>query len=299
MQTPEPLHPGDKIGIVAPARKISREEIMPAIEIIKDYGFEPVLGERLFNSLNQFAGSDEDRAKDFREMLNNPEIKAVISARGGYGSVRIIDKIDFSGFAQNPKWLAGYSDFTVFLNHVVKNYSVKTLHSSMPVNFPANNKEALRMMFDVLGGEKPGYEIPNSGFYKEGKATGRLVGGNLSVLYSLLGSNSFPDTKGKILFIEDLDEYLYHIDRMIVALDRAGKLNNLSGLIIGAMTDMNDNRVPFGKTAEEIVFETVSKYDFPVISGFPAGHINNNMPLIIGAECSLEVKKNQTLLNFV
>ena len=296
MQTPEPLRKGDKIGIVAPARKITEDEIAPALKIITDSGFEPVFDNKLFNSYNQFAGTDDQRAEYFQQMLDNPKIKAIFSARGGYGSVRIIDKLDFSKFSENPKWLAGYSDFTVFLNHVAKNLGINTLHSTMPVNFKENTKDALEKMFGILKGEKPEYKILNNNFSKKGKAKGRLFGGNLSVLYSLLGSNSFPETTGNILFLEDLDEYLYHIDRMMVALDRAGKFENLSGLIIGAMTEMNDNKVPFGKSAEEIIFEIVSKYNFPVVSGFSAGHIINNLPLTIGAEYLLEVGEKESIL---
>jgi len=298
MKTPQPLHPGDKIGIIAPARKISMEELTPALEIIYKQGFEPVLGENIFKEEYQFAGSDKLRAFDFQNMLDNPEIKAVISARGGYGSVRIVDNIDFSFFEKAPKWLVGYSDFTVFLNHVTKNFKTQTLHATMPVNFADNTTESLTRLFDILKGEKTRYLFKAKNIFREGKVTAKLVGGNLSVLYSLLNSISFPETDGNILFLEDLDEYLYHIDRMIMALKRSGKLKNLAGLVVGAMTDMHDNTVPFGKTAEEIIYDAVSEYDYPVITGFNAGHITNNLPLIIGSNSILEVENGTGTLKF-
>ncbi len=274
-------------------------ELSPALEIIYKRGFEPVLGENIFKEDHQFAGNDKLRAFDFQSMLDNPDIKAIISARGGYGCVRIIDRINFTYFAKNPKWLIGYSDFTVFLNHTAKNFRTETLHATMPINFQENTIESLNGLFDVLTGKKPQYQTETKGIFRKGKATGKLVGGNLSVLYSLLGSSSFPDTQGNILFLEDLDEYLYHIDRMMMALKRAGKLENLAGLIIGAMTDMHDNTVAFGKTAEEIIFDTVAQYHYPVLSGFDTGHIQNNLPLIVGATATLEVTGKYSLIQFI
>lgn len=289
MISPPSLIEGDKIGIVAPARKISREEIEPSLKIIKDYGFVPVLGKHLFDEENQFSGADTVRAADIQEMLDDDSIKAVFSARGGYGSVRIIDRIDFSHFAEKPKWLVGYSDFTVFLNHVSKNLGIKTLHASMPVNFKDNTVDALNNLFKILKGEYYNVVWDTVKLSRPGKAEGVVVGGNLSVLYGMLCSNSFPDTRGKILFIEDLDEYLYHIDRMMTGLKRAGVLKNLSGLIVGAMTDMHDNSIGFGKDAEEIIFDSVDEYGFPVAFGYPAGHIPGNNPVIVGSQATLTV----------
>ncbi len=289
MIKPPPLVKGDKIGLTAPARKISHEELLPAVDIIRLKGFVPVYDERLFSADRQFAGNDKLRAVYLQHLLKDPEVKAIFSTRGGYGSVRIIDQLDFSKFEKNPKWLVGYSDFTVFHSHINRLYGIQTLHASMPLNFQENTEAALDGLFDVLQGKTLTYTWDEHLYNRHGTAEGILTGGNLSVLYSLLGSNSFPETEGKILFIEDLDEYLYHVDRMMMALKRAGILSGLKGLIVGGMTDMNDNEIPFGKTAEQIVREAVEKYSYPVCFNFPAGHINNNMPLIMGAKIKLEI----------
>ncbi len=289
MKRPPALKKDDGIGIVAPARKISFDEIGKAITIFEDHGYRVVYDDELFASDNQYAGDDNLRARYFQKLLDDNNVKAVFAARGGYGSMRIVDKLDFSRFRKNPKWIVGYSDITVFHNHINRNYGVQTLHATMPVNFAGNTKEALEWMFDVLEGGTPEYLINAHPLNKSGKAGGILTGGNLSVLYSLCGSHSFPETDGKILFLEDLDEYLYHIDRMMMALKRAGALDNLAGMIVGGMTKMNDNEIPFGKTAEEIIREAVEEYNYPVCFGFPAGHIFDNRPLIMGAETEMEV----------
>jgi len=298
MICPPFLKKGDKIAIVASARKISKAELEPSFKIIKSYGFEIMYSNMLFFGDNQFAGSDDIRAKELQQMLDDSSVKAIFFARGGYGSVRIIDKLDFTSFVSNPKWLVGYSDITVFHNHVNRNFGIQTLHASMPINFAENTKPALDSLFDVLYGRLPFYEFTANPFNNPGKIDGELVGGNLSVIYSLLGSNSFPETDGKILFLEDLDEYLYHIDRMMMGLKRAGKLSNLAGLLVGAMTSMNDNAIPFGKTAEEIIRDTVSEYGYPICFNFPAGHIDENMALLMGGKVSINVSDLLSFLKF-
>lgn len=295
LKRPPSLKRGDKIGLVAPARKIAKNEISDAVTIIEEQGFTVEFNEKLFSEFNQFAGTDQLRAEYFQEMLDRDDVKAIISVRGGYGSVRIIDKIDFTRFKEHPKWIIGYSDASVFLNHICKNFGYQTLHASMPLNFTNNTGESLNRLFAVLQGDSPEYTIEKSPLNKTGKTNGSLFGGNLSVLYSLMGSKSFPDTKGSILFIEDLDEYLYHIDRMMTGMKRAGIFTGLSGLIVGGMTEMNDNDIPYGKTAEEIIHEVVSDFGFPVCFGFPAGHIDKNLPLIMGAEVMLEVSDHVKL----
>ncbi|NQU32660.1 MAG: LD-carboxypeptidase [Bacteroidetes bacterium] len=287
MICPPFLKKGDKIGIVAPARKISNDELIASFEIIRNYGYEPVYTVDLFASDNQYAGNDAIRALELQQMIDDDAIKAIMFARGGYGSVRIIDKIDFSKFVAVPKWLIGYSDITVFHSHVSRNFGIQTLHATMPINFNENVDTALESLFNELLGSPEILEFESNSLNKIGNTEGILTGGNLSVLYSLLGSCSFPETDGKILFLEDLDEYLYHIDRMMLGLKRAGKLENLAGLLIGGMTKMNDNDIPFGKTAEEIIREAVDEYDYPVYFGFPAGHIENNMALVMGREVSI------------
>lgn len=299
MISPPNLKKGDKIAIAAPARKINEEEMIEDLKIINSYGYEVVYNSDLYAADNQFAGSDEHRARVIQMYLDDDDVRAILFARGGYGSARIIDDIDFSGMRNCPKWLAGYSDITVFLNHIVMNYGIETLHCSMPINFHSNTPESLDRLFNIMKGNRRGYTFKHQQLNRQGKVSGTLLGGNLSVLYSLLGSSSFPSTKNTIMFLEDLDEYLYHIDRMMVALRRSGKIEQLGGLIIGAMNNMNDNAIPFGKTAEEIISEAVSEFDFPVCFGFPAGHINNNLPLVIGADIQLKVNDNSSEITYV
>lgn len=285
---PEFLKKGDKIGIVACARKISKEELQPAIDILQNWGLEVVLGKNVFNAEHQFSGTDEERAADLQSMLDDTSIKAVISARGGYGTVRIIDKLNFSTFKKHPKWIIGYSDITVLHSHI-HNMGIQTLHATMPINFKVN-EEATETLRKSLFGEKIHYSFEPHALNKNGKAEGILVGGNLSLLYALCGSNSDIDTKGKILFIEDLDEYLYHIDRMMMNLKRSGKLSGLTGLIVGGMSDMKDNAVPFGKTAEAIILDAVKEYNYPVCFHFPCGHIDRNLAIILGKKVELTLE---------
>ncbi len=293
-----PLNRGDKIGITAPARKISREELLPALEVIKKAGFVPVLGKNVFNVYHQFAGTDDERVADFQKMINRNDIKAVIAARGGYGCVKIVDKIDFSPLMRNPKWIAGYSDITVFHNHLA-NLGIPTLHSTMPVNFAENTQSSLDSLFAALSGKKPVYQFKNKRkTNRTGSCSGIVTGGNLSVLYSIIGSKSFPDTKGKILFLEDVDEHLYHIDRMMTAMRRAGIFKNLSGMIVGAFTKMHNRGTKFGKTAYEIISEAVNEYPFPVAFGFPAGHQPENLTLLIGTKAKLDVDKAEASIDY-
>ncbi|MFZ4740663.1 MAG: S66 peptidase family protein, partial [Bacteroidales bacterium] len=266
MQTPPSLKTGDKIAIISTARKISQEELKPAIEMFRKWGFDAVYGRNLFRENHQFAGSDQERTEDLQWALDDENIKAVICARGGYGTVRIIDNIDFSKFQLNPKWVIGYSDVTVLHSHIQKQLGIETIHATMPVNFPkdGSENETLTSLKNALHNNNIQYTINSHPLNRIGNAEGVLVGGNLSILYSLIGTASDIDTDGKILFIEDLDEYLYHIDRMMMNLKRNGKLANLTGLIVGGMTEMKDNTVPYGKTAEEIISATVSEYSYPV-----------------------------------
>jgi muramoyltetrapeptide carboxypeptidase len=288
MIIPTYLKKDDKIGIIATARKISETELAPALKIIEENGLIPVLGKNLFHSYHQFSGTDVERCADLQAMLDDNSIKAIIIARGGYGTVRIIDKIDFSNFKKNPKWIVGYSDITVLHAHINKLLGISTLHATMPINF-LQDAYATETLFKALFGEKLHYEFAAHKLNRKGKVEGELVGGNLSILYALSGSISDINTNDKILFIEDLDEYLYHIDRMMMNLKRSGKLSNLKALIVGGMSDMKDNTVPFGKTVEEIIAEHVEEYSYPVCFGFPAGHIKNNYALKMGAIAKLNI----------
>jgi len=292
MITPAFLKKGNKIGIVAPARKISLQEITPAIKIIESWGFDVVLGKNLFKSKNQFAGTDKERADDMQEMLDNKEIKAIFCARGGYGTIKILEYFNFDKFIKSPKWLIGYSDITVLHSYINSVLKIETLHASMPINFANNNNKSLELLKSTLSGNKLSYKVKPHKFNKPGTAIAEIVGGNLSVLYSIAGTKYDIDTNNKILFIEDLDEYLYHIDRMMMNLKLSGKLDNLKGLIIGGMNDMNDNKIPYGKSAYQIVYDIIKDCNFPVCFDFKAGHIEPNLPIILGRKISLNINKN-------
>ncbi len=298
MITPNTLQKGDTVAIVSTARKISKEELMPALQLLESWGLKAVLGKTIGAEANQFAGSDDLRTADFQQMLDDPNIKAIWCARGGYGTVRIIDKLNFSVFKKNPKWIIGYSDVTVLHSHI-HNSGIETLHAQMCLEIENKTPETVESIRKVLFGENYNIEFERKGSLASlGVIKGQLIGGNLSVLYSLCGSASEMKTDGKILFIEDLDEMLYHIDRMMVNLKRSGYLRNLKALIIGGMTEMKDNKVYFGKTAEKIIIDLVKEYKYPVISNFPAGHIRDNRALIMGREVELNVTENKIALSF-
>jgi muramoyltetrapeptide carboxypeptidase len=286
------LSKGDKIAIVATARKTNLEELQPFIAMAKNAGFEVVYTPNLFESERQFAGTDEHRAADFQHWLNTAEVKAILLARGGYGTARMVDGIDFSHFIENPKWLIGFSDFTVIHTQVNCRYKLPTLHAAMPAFLKPESKpevvKSFTEMFEVLQGNMPTYQMPEHPLNNSGNCSGTLVGGNLSVIYSTMGSVSEIDTTDAILFLEDLDEYLYHIDRMMVCLKRAGKLNPLKGIIVGHMNDMHDRGTPFGKTAEEIIKEHTEELGIPSYFNFDAGHMRMNHPLIFGTQVKIE-----------
>ena len=283
-----------KISLIAPARKVTEDEMSFAIDYIKNRGFELVYDKRLFDSYHQFAGNDDARASLIQEYIDSDDIDAIFCVRGGYGTVRIIDRLNFDKFIKKPKWIIGYSDITV-LHAKLQSLGCESIHATMPINFTDNTQAALDSVFNFLKGKKISYEIDSTPINIYGTAEAELVGGNISVLYSLLGSDIFPDTNGKILFLEDLDEYLYHIDRMMTALVRAGKLDNIKGLVIGGLTKMHDNNIPFGMTAEEIILEKVRDKNIPVCFTFPAGHIDDNRALILGRKAKLSVGEKVTL----
>ena len=296
MIIPEKLKIGDKIGIVSTARKISLEELKAAILILESWELEIVLGQNLFEENNQFSGTIQQRSDDLQSMIDNDTIKAILCARGGYGTVQIIDNIDFSKLKNNSKWIIGYSDVTVLHSHL-NNLGIASLHASMPINFETNTNESLTSLKNSLFGIENSIECKTHPFNRLGKIKAEIVGGNLSILYSLLGSDSDIDTDDKILFIEDLDEYLYHIDRMLINLKRNGKFTKLKGLIVGGMSGMNDNDTPFGKTAEEIISEHTKGYDFPICFGFPAGHLEDNRTIRFGLSSVLEITENGVSLS--
>ena len=290
------LKKGDAVALISTARKVSLSELDFAINKIKSWGLNVCFGKNLFKQDNQFAGTIKERAEDLQWALDDVNIKAIFFARGGYGSVHVVDSVDWQTFTTNPKWLIGFSDITVFHSHVHQCFNIPTLHAAMPITYLKNTDGAIKNIRDILFGEKVAYKFEGHSFNKNGKVKANIVGGNLSILYSLLGSKSQLNTDGKILFLEDLDEYLYHIDRMMQALKRAGMLENLSGLIVGCMNGMNDNTIPFGKTAEEIIRDVVSEYKYPVAYNIPAGHIDENSPLLFGREINFTVTTNEVLI---
>ena len=297
MIRPNYLQKGDTVAIVSTARKVSKKELIPALAILKNWGLNVVLGNSIEAEEHQFAGNDNLRASDFQEMLDNPKIKAIWCARGGYGTIRMIDLLDFSNFKNNLKWIIGYSDVTVLHSHLHQ-LGFETLHAQMPVSIETKTAACVQTLKNSLFGNNTTITIPSEVSNVTGNAKGVLVGGNLSMLYSLCGSSSSISTKGKILFIEDLDEYLYHIDRMLQNLKRNGMLDQLEGLIIGGMTQMHDNDIPFGQSSEEIILSICNDYNYPIVFNFPAGHIKDNRALILGRKAELIISKTETILTF-
>lgn len=296
---PAALNPGDKIAIAATARKVSPEEMAPAISVFKRWGFDVIIHPDLFAVDHQFAGANHIRAAVFNSYLNDPEIKAIFCARGGYGTVRMVDALDLESLKRHPKWIIGYSDITVLHSHIHCYTDICTLHATMPINMQPHNYHELSVdaLRNVLMGDSSNVTCSPHHLNRVGDAEAIVVGGNLSVLYSLIGSSSDINTTGKILFLEDLDEYLYHIDRMMQGLKRCGKLEHLAGLIVGGMSDMKDNTVPFGADANTIIANAVADYNYPVCYGFPAGHEPLNLPLIMGDRLSLSITTDLVKIN--
>lgn len=296
MIIPQKMNVGDSIGIISTARKITRKELRPAVEILESWGLKVIFGKFLYEENNQFSGTVDQRVVDLQNMINDSSIKAVLFARGGYGTVQVIEKVNFSKLRKNPKWIIGYSDITVLHSHLHQ-LGFATLHATMPINFSKNSKASLLSIKQAIFQVGNIIESTPHQFNRLGKVQSEVVGGNLSVLYSLLGSRSDLDPSGKILFIEDLDEYLYHIDRMVINMKRNGKFENLKAMIIGGMTDMNDNPIPFGKNAEEIILTYTEEYTFPICFGFPSGHLDDNRALILGVASELDINENGVSLS--
>jgi muramoyltetrapeptide carboxypeptidase len=290
--TPPYLKKGDKVAITCPAKKLPKP-MDDAIALLQSWGLEVVLGDTISASWNQFAGDDALRAADMQRFVDDDSIKAVFAARGGYGTVRMIDGVDFSGLTEQPKWLIGFSDITVLHAHLHTNNNLQTLHGQMPVNITEGSAASLETLRRALFGEPVTYRLNSHVLNRPGQAQAEIVGGNLTMLISVAGSISDYSYAGKILFIEDIGEYLYSVDRMLRNLKRAGKLTKLAGLIVGAFTELKDNDIPFGETVPEMVMNIVSEYNYPVCFDFPAGHIPDNQTLIFGRELMLTVDREQ------
>ncbi|MEJ5053043.1 S66 peptidase family protein [Sphingobacterium sp. MYb382] len=299
MKIPEFLKKGDKVAIVCPASYI-KGNIDLALTILKDWGLVVEVGATVSSQFHQFGGTDALRTQDLQKALDNPEIKAVFAARGGYGTVRIIDHLDFSTFAKNPKWLIGFSDITVLHSHIHNQLGVATLHGQMPKSFDDSSKEALESLHRALFGGKMDYSYEQTDFpNRSGDGTGELIGGNLAILQSILSSPSDGSYDGKVLFIEDVGESFYNIDRMLWTLKRAQKLDKLAGLIVGGFTSLKDSEPPFGQRFEEIILDKVQEFNYPVAFGYPAGHIDNNHTLVMGAKIELSVKNEETSVKYI
>lgn len=281
-----------KILIVSPAKKIEGELIDFAVDFLRKNNFQVEVLPHAKSQFNYFSGTDEERLTDFQKALNDENADVILCSRGGYGSVRIIDKLDFSQFVKKPKLIVGFSDVTVFHSHIQTNFNIPTVHATVPLNFQTNSNESLETLLKVFNRGELDYTFPSSNLNRIGDATGIIVGGNLSILCSLLGSKSDIDTNGKILFIEDVSEAVYAVDRMMMSLKRAGKLNSLSGLMVGGFTHMKDSEIPFGKTVEEVIKSAVSEFNFPVAFNFPAGHQTDNRAIILGQSGKLRVNEN-------
>lgn len=298
---PAYLNPGDSVAIVAPAG-IVRDSvpINNAMQWLKSWGLHVKLGENLYNNQHHFSGTDEERTLDFQKALDNKNIKAIWCARGGYGTTRIIDDLNFKVFLENPKWVIGFSDITVLHSHI-HTLGVETMHAVMCTSQKNQNKEKLesiKTFKQALFGENISYEIASSKFNKTGSTSGQIVGGNLTLLQNMTGTVSSINTFGKILFIEEVGEYLYHIDRMLWGLKRNGYFDNCNGIIIGGMTKIKDNSTPFGKSIEEIVLDVTKEFNFPIIFNFPAGHDDLNLALYLGREIKIKVGKKKSEIKF-
>ena len=294
---PDFLKKGDLVLIIGISRARSEAQLAEAMETLLSWGLKVEAGAHLYSRFHQFAGTDDERAADLQWAVSHPVAKAVIFAGGGYGAMRVIDRVVFGDLSKHPKWFAGYSDATTVFNRLWHE-NVAAIHSTMAFQFPVNIEatESLRMR---LFGEKREEMVPVSSSNRMGLARAQVVGGNLSLIYALSGSRDDLQTNGKILFIEDLDEQLYHLDRMMLQLKRSGKLSKLAGLVVGGLSDMKDNSIPYGASAEEIVREAVAEYQYPVCFGYPAGHVERNMALYLNCEAELEVNEKQVRLNYL
>ena len=299
MNKPPFLNRGDKIGIVAPGRKVKYSDVESAFTILEAWGLKVITAKHLFsNDHSYLAGTDKQRLTDFQTMIDDDSIKAIMCARGGYGSTRILDQLDFTGFLKRPKWIAGFSDITAFHLKLSK-LDVASIHSTMPILFSkSESAESIESLKKILFGEPQHFSIDPNLINRIGTATGPLIGGNLSLVLDSIGTLSEPDTIGKILILEEVDEYLYKLDRMMVQLKRTGKLDNLSGLIIGHMTDIKDTELKFGESVEEIVLHYTASFQFPIAFSFPTGHENPNLAWMYGSTAQLDVTKDIVRLSY-
>jgi muramoyltetrapeptide carboxypeptidase len=295
---PQSLKKGDKIALISPAGAVEESQLEKGIKLIESNGYEPVLGKHLYTKYSNgynYAGTEKERISEINWAFNNEEIGAIWASRGGYGCQHLLRHVQLSKFKKKPKWYIGYSDNTVVQSFLLKNNFASIHGQTIKTSSFGVTDESYDLIFDILKGKKPTYSIAQNELNKVGTAAGTLVGGNLALIYALLGTTYSFNFKDKILFIEDIGENFYALDRMLISLDLAGVFRNIKGLIIGGMTNMGDEKdnksyeESFDQFAYKIISERVSKYDFPVAFGFPNGHIHDNRPLMIGANITMNV----------
>lgn len=296
---PNFLKKGDIIEILAPAKFILEKDISFAKSFLEGLGYQVYIDKSNFISDGVFAGTKRDRIERLQSSLDNKNIKAILFARGGYGTLQIIDDLNFTKFVRNPKWLIGFSDITTIICHIQQNFKIQSIHAPMAYNFNYTDKRHLKILARMLEGERESIKTKSSNYDTTGIVEGEVIGGNLSILYSLVGSRSLTNLKNQILFIEEIDEYLYHFERMLISLDRCGFLSNIAGIIVGQMTSMHDNEIGFGKELNQIIFEITEKYNYPKCFDFPLGHIKENTPIVVGSKVRLSVAKDYTTLSYL
>ncbi len=301
IKIPPYLKKGDMIGIVCPSGYMPEEKAATCMDVLQQWGYKVKVGKTVGNQFHYFSGTDAERLADMQAMLDDVQVKAILCGRGGYGMSRIIDQLEFKKFRKNPKWLIGFSDITVLHAHVYRQYKIATLHAPMAAAFNdgAYKKQYVQSLRKALKGIRSNYVCPSHSLNRIGKAEGELIGGNLSLVAHLVGSVSSFKTKGRILFLEDVGEYIYHIDRMMIQLKRNGMLQNLAGLVIGGFTDIKDTTTTFGSDVFSIIQSHVAAYNFPVCFHFPVSHDKHNYALKIGVRHELTVTKNKVGLKEV
>lgn len=299
MVQPPFLKPGDTVSIVSPGRKLDAETIRLSISMLESWGLKVLSGSNLFSTKHSYlSGTDAERLSDLQNAFDDPSVKAVICARGGYGTTRILDQLDFTSFLKNPKWICGFSDITA-LHLKLQSLNIQSIHSTMPVMFPKKDSAgSVESLKNLLFGKISSITGEASDYNKSGNCSGELVGGNLSLLTDSLGTSSEIQTDNRILIIEEIDEYLYRLDRMLVQLKRADKLKNLVGLIVGHMTDMKEGELPFGESVQQIILNHTQEYSYPIAFNFPTGHENPNMAWIQGVKGQLSVNDKKSTLSF-